>query len=366
MRTRTGKSLDYIFVGLLAFLIVAGFVVLASASSDVAQARFGDSYRYLTHQLLYGFSIGVIGFLVGVFVPYRVWQRIALPLLILSILLVLLVFTPLGVSAKGGDRWLAFGSVVFQPGELLKLTFFIYLAAWFSKNPGRTKRVSGGFLPFLILVGGVMGLLILQPSLSTAIIVFAASIATYFTAGGRLRFIVVAVLIIALAVSVFLYFNQPRLQRILTFLNPSADTRGAGYHINEAQTAIGSGGITGVGFGQSTAKLRYLPEPIGDSIFAIIAEEFGFVGSVTVITLFLFFIFRGLSIARHAGDNFGRFLVTGFVCIIGLQAFVNIAAISGLIPLTGVPLPFISYGGTALAVFMTMSGIIVHISRSGR
>ncbi len=354
---------DYAFVAFLLVLLIFGFVMLSSASSDLAQAQFGDSYYYLKHQALYGLSVGLIGFFVGAFVYYRRWEQWATPLLLVSLVLLLLVFTPLGFSAKGGERWLNLRLFTFQPGELIKLTFFIYLAAWVGRNQLRGKSVMKGLLPFMVLVGSVMLLLIMQPATTTAALIFGASLVMYFAAGARLRYIVAFVAIAAGVLAMLVYISPYRLQRVATFLNPNADQLGAGYHINQALLAIGSGGVSGVGFGQSTTKLHYLPEPIGDSIFAVIAEELGFIGSIALVLAFLLFVWRGLRIARASPDSFGRFLVTGFTCMIGLQAFVNIAAISGLIPLTGVPLPFVSYGGTALAVFLTMSGIMVNVSR---
>lgn len=354
---------DYAFLGFLILIVIFGLVMLASASSDLAKARFGDSYYYLNHQLLYGLLSGIVGFVVGAFMYYRHWERWSTVLLVISLVLVLLVFTPLGFSAKGGDRWLNLGGFTFQPSEFLKLTFFVYLAAWISKNQSRGKSLFEGFLPFIILVGSVVLLLILQPSTTTAVLIFAASLITYFTGGARFRFLAATVLLGALALSLVIYITPYRLQRVLTFLNPEVDQLGKGYHINQALLAIGSGGLTGVGFGESTTKLKYLPEPIGDSIFAVIAEELGFIGALGVVLLFLLLVWRGLGIAKRAPDAFGRLVVTGFVCLLGLQAFVNIGAISGLLPLTGIPLPFVSYGGTALAVFLTMSGIIINVSR---
>ncbi|MBI5733315.1 cell division protein FtsW [Candidatus Jorgensenbacteria bacterium] len=357
------SSPDYLFISLLFFLVIFGLVMLSSASSEKAQDQFGNSYYYVNHQIVYGLSIGLVGFLVGALVYYRFWEKFALPLLLLSLALVLLVFTPLGLNIKGGERWVAVGPVSFQPSELLKLSFFIYLGTWIGRSQSRSQSFGNGLIPFLFLVGGVMLVLLLQPSTTTAALIFTASILTYFTAGARLRFLVVAVLIAALAFSLLVYITPYRLTRVISFLNPSVDELGTSYHINQAQTAIGSGGIFGVGFGKSTTKLNSLPEPIGDSIFAVIAEELGFVGGILLIFIFLFFVWRGLAIARAAPDTFGRLIVTGFMSIIGLQAFVHIAAISGVTPLTGVPLPFISYGGTSLATFLMMSGIVVNISR---
>lgn len=363
---KTNSSPDYAFIGAFVLLVIFGLVMLMSASSDVAKTRFGDSYYYLKHQILYGLATGIVGFFIGAFVYYRRWERFATILLIVSLISAFLVFTPLGLSVKGSERWLSFGEFTFQPSEFLKLSFFIYLAAWISKNQIRSKSFLQGLFPFLILVGSVVVLLIFQPSTTTAALIFAASLITYFTAGARFRFLVVTVLLGALALSLVIYITPYRLERVLTFLNPEADLLGSGYHINQALLAIGSGRITGVGFGESTTKLNYLPEPLGDSIFAVIAEELGFVGALGVVFIFLFLIMRGLSIAKNTSDTFGKLLVTGFICLIGLQAFVNIAAISGVVPLTGVPLPFISYGGTALTVFLTMCGIMVNVSKYRR
>jgi cell division protein FtsW len=357
---------DYVFIGLVAVLTVFGLVMLTSASSDLAEARFGNSFYYLNHQLLNGLIAGGVGFLLGAFVYYRKWEKLAVPLLIFTIALLVLVFTPFGFTTKGASRWIDIGGFSLQPTEVLKLTFFIYLAAWLAKGKERSKELTAGFLPFMILIGIIMALIVFQPSTTTAAIIFAAALATYFTAGGRVKFLVAAVLLAALAFSVLVYITPYRLERVITFLNPDANELEQGYHINQSLIAIGSGGWFGVGYGQSTTKLRSLPEPIGDSIFAVIAEELGFVGASALIFVFLFLVLRGLSIARAAPDNFGRLLVTGFVTLIGIQVFVNIGAVTGLIPFTGVPLPFISFGGTALAAFLTMSGIIVNVSRYAR
>ncbi len=364
--SRRASAPDYVFAGLVVALTVFGLVMLTSASSDLAEARFGDSFYYLNHQVLNGLLVGVIGFLVGSFLYYRKWEKLAVPLLVLNIVLLALVFTSFGITAKGASRWVDIGGFSLQPAELLKLTFFVYLAAWFSKSGERGKRFLTGFLPFMILVGVIILLIVFQPSTTTAAIIFAAALATYFTAGGRLSFLVAAVLLVGLGLSILVYFTPYRMERITTFLNRDADNLEEGYHISQSLIAIGSGGWFGTGFGQSATKLRYLPEPIGDSIFAVIAEELGFVGASALVLAFLFLILRGLHIARAAPDNFGRLLTTGFITLLGIQAFINIAAVSGLIPFTGVPLPFISFGGTALAVFLTMSGIIVNVSRYSR
>lgn len=354
---------DYLFIVILTFLVIFGLVMLASASSDLGKIKFNDSYYYLKHQIIYGLSVGIVGFIAGTLIYYRRWEKAVTWLLLANIILLLLVFSPLGLDLKGSERWLNLGFFSFQPSELLKFTFLAYLAAWLSKSQRRSKSFLEGFLPFLILASTVGLLVFLQPSTTTAVVILAASLLVYFSAGAKWRFLIGAV-VLGLIVLGFLVYTTPyRFERIIGFLNPEADPLGRGYHINQTLIAVGSGGLTGVGYGQSTTKLNYLPEPIGDSIFAVIAEELGFIGSLTLVVLFLMLIWRSLLVARRAPDNFGRLLAIGFASLVGLQAFINIAAATGLIPLTGIPLPFISYGGTALAIFLTMAGIVANLSR---
>ncbi len=353
---------DYLFIAFLAILIIFGLVMLTSASSDLSRTKFGDSYYYLKHQILYGLLPGLAGFFIALFFNYQRWKKWGLLLLILSVVFLLLVFTPLGFKAYGSDRWLNIGGFGFQPGEFVKIAFLIYMAAWIGKSQNRGKSFTAGLVPFSILLASVLLPLVLQPSTTTAVLILAAAITMYFTAGAKVKFIFLIVLMGALAVVSLILATPYRLQRILGFINPGADPLGKTYQINQSLTAIGSGGIWGTGYGRSVTKLYYLPEPIGDSIFAVIGEELGFVGSLTLVFFFLLFVWRGLIIAKSAPDTFGRLLGTGFMALIGFQAFIHIGANSGLIPLTGVPLPFISYGGTALAVFLTMSGLVVNIS----
>lgn len=357
---------DVVFLSAAAALVIFGLVMLASASSDLSLRERGDSYAILLHQITNGFLLGVAGFLVGYFFYYRNWERFAVPLFILGIIALLLVWSPIGVTEKGSARWVSVKAFSFQPGELVKLTLIIYLASWLSRTPLRAKHLGEGFLPFLLIVGLVVALLLLQPATSTALIIVTGSLILYFMGGARIRFFALAVVVAIAAFGAVIATTPYRLERVEALLNPTADPLGTGYHLSQAKLAIGAGGVTGVGFGQSTTKLHYLPEPLGDSIFAIIGEELGFVGTGALLACFTILVIRGFAIARKAPDPFGRLMAVGFVSIIGLQAFVNIAATSGLIPPTGVPLPFISYGGTALAVFLTMTGIIGNISRYAR
>ena len=354
---------DYVIVFCLAALVIFGLVMLVSASSNLGQFRFGDSYYYIKHQLLYGFLPGLIGFFAASRIYYRRYQKIAVFLGLISVTLLFLVFTPLGFSSGGADRWLKIGPITFQPAEIVKLTFIVYLAAWLGGNKERSQNLAKGFLPFLIISALVGALLLKQPSTSAAVILIATALIIYFASGAKLSYLAGMILLGILALALVIYLTPYRFNRVLNFLSPDTNPQGGGYHINQALIAIGSGGWFGVGYGQSTTKIKYLPEPIGDSIFAVIAEELGFIGSAILIIIFLILILKVFSLAKKSPDRFGKLLLIGFASLIAIQTFTNIAAISGLIPLTGSPLPFISYGGTALAVFMTMGGVIVNISK---
>lgn len=351
-------------VMIFVFIIVAfGLVMLSSASSDLAKIKFGDSYYYLKHQILMGLIPGLIGFFLASVIYYQYYKKLAVIFFIFSILLLILVFSPLGISAGGATRWLKLGPLIFQPSEFLKFSFIVYIAAWLSGSERRKNVFFEGYAPFLIICGLVSFILLIQPSTSAAAILIAAALAVYFASGAKISYIagtVILGLVVFLAIS---YLTPYRWQRIVSFVDHSQNILGSNYHINQSLIAIGSGNIFGVGYGESTTKIHYLPEPIGDSIFAVIAEELGFIGSAGLILCFLFLVTRIFILARRSKDQFGQLLLVGFGGLIGFQTFINIGAISGFLPLTGTSLPFISYGGTALTVFMFISGIIVNISK---
>jgi len=364
---------DYAFLFCALLLTVFGLVMLSSASSDLGKLESNDTYVYLKHQIVYGLSFGIIGFLFAFFVDYRFWRKIAALMLLANLILLILVFTPLGIQHGGASRWLNLGFMTLQPTELLKFTFIVYLAAWLApKSRGgkneRQNNFASGYLPFLAICGLVAVLIVAQRSTSAVVIIMAAGLLVYFTSGARLSFIFGTFFLGLLALALLISFSPYRMERVQTYLNmffnPEAvDYESSAFQIEQARISIGSGELLGVGFGQSTAKFKRLPEPIGDSIFAVIAEELGFVGAVSLIFIFMAFFTRGFIIAKKSGDQFGKLLCVGFTSVMAIQAFMNIAAISGLMPLTGVPLPFISYGGTSLAVFLTMTGVIGNISK---
>ena len=360
-RRRRRKS-DLIIVFCTFFLVIAGLVMLASASSNLGKIRFDDTYHYLKHQLIFGVSFGLIGFFLASKIYYRFYEKIAVILILVGLGLLLLVYTPFGFQTGGAERWIQLGPISFQPAEFMNIAMIVYLAAWLRKKE-RTKKVLKGLVPFLIVVGLTTYLLLKQPSTSSAAILLAVSLIIYFASGTKFSHVLAIILIGVIAFGSVIYLSPYRWERIQSFLNPEANQLSSGYHINQTLIAIGSGGLWGVGYGQSTTKIKYLPEPIGDSIFAVIAEEMGFVGTGVLMGIFLLLILRTFQIAARARDKFGHLLLVGFGSLIAIQAFVNIAAVSGVIPLTGAPLPFISYGGTALVSFMTIAGIINNVSK---
>lgn len=362
MARRKG-NIDYSVLIVIVLLIFFGFAALASASSDLGKERFDDPYFYLKQQLLHGFIVGLVGGIAGYLIDYRKYKKWAPLLLAAGIGALVLTFSPLGYSSGGAQRWLQIGQISIQPSEILKIAFIIYLAAWLSSTrTNRQKSISEGLLPFLAISGIIGTLLILQRSTSAALIILSGALAMYFAAGAQKKHIIATIALGTAALSIIVLLTPYRLERVKSYLNPEKGAEEESYQLNQALLSIGSGGLLGVGFGGSTAK-RYLPERIGDSIFAIIAEEFGFVGSMVIISLFLALVLRILLLARNSNDTFAKLLLVGFGTIIGIQAFIHIGANSKLIPLTGVPLPFISFGGTALAVFMTISGIVLNISK---
>lgn len=358
------KKADNILLGIVGFLLLGGIFTLASASLGLLLESGGSVARVVGKQIAYGFGIGGLLFAVTSTLRYRYWQKIALPFFLFAFGLSLLVFIPqIGFSAGGARRWIMLGPIFFQPSELLKFGFVVYLASWISTRQKILTTFRSGFLPFVVLIAAVGTVFVLQPDIGTFTVVMVAAIALFFIGGGRLRQLAFLILL-GLIFLVLLSMLEPyRLSRIITFLHPSADLQGAGYHIRQALISLGSGGLWGRGFGMGRQKFNYLPEPTGDSIFAVLGEEFGFIGTIVLVIGFLAFAMRGLAISRQAPDNFGRLLGSGIVILITVQSFINIAAMINLVPLTGLPLIFISQGGSALAIALAQVGVLVNISK---
>ncbi len=366
-RTSTSGSVDYLLLLIVGTIVLFGLVMLLSASAPSGYAEFADSYYFVKHQIIFGLLPGIGALIAFSKIPYTFWRKHAWNLLILSIVLLVLVFIP-GLSAGIGTAhsWISIGGVFsLQPSEIVKLTFLFYLAAWLAVRDKQSVRdVHGGFLPFVGVLGTIILLLILQPDTGSMAIIAAMSLIVYFVAGAPVAYIV-GLMAAGLGGLGLLIASSPyRAERLTTFLHPELDPQGIGYHINQALLAIGSGGFFGLGYGHSRQKFQYLPEVAGDSIFAIISEEMGFFIAALTIGLFLLFLWRMLRVAKHAPDQFGKYVVVGIAAWIVIQAFVNIGSMLALMPITGVPLPFISYGGTSLAISLAAIGVVLNVSKS--
>ncbi|MBU1036757.1 putative lipid II flippase FtsW [Patescibacteria group bacterium] len=359
---------DLIFISSLAVLCFLGLLMLSSASSVQAFQKFNDSYYFLKHQITRGLLPGLLAFVLLSRISYRYWKKYAFWLLVISLALLVLVFIPgIGVVYNNAHSWIKIGGLSFQPTEVVKLTFLIYLASWFDKkNKQEMKNPEYSLIPLLSLLGLIIFLILAQPDTGSLLIILAIALMVYFAAGAPWKYILSMVaaglIVLIIAVQIAPY----RLDRFTSFLHPEKDPQGKGYHISQAKLAIGTGGIFGLGIGKSRQKFNYLPEVSGDSIFAIIAEEMGFIFSLIIIILFLMLMIRGFKIARASPDNYGMLLALGITGWFSFQAFVNIAGMVAILPLTGIPLPFISYGGTALFVSLAACGILVNISKYSR
>jgi cell division protein FtsW len=358
------KGIDRTLLGIIVILVVFGFFIFSSASLGLL-AREGARFSSVAFsQIVFGIFCGGIALFLTSQLFYRHLRKYAFYIFISTILITLAVFIPgIGMEHGGAHRWIQIGGFTMQPAELLKIGFVIYLATWLSGTQKTIQSFTYGTLPFVGIVAVTGAILLAQPDTDTFLIMAAAAVAMFITAGGSWRDVFLmfmsGVVLIAL-----LAFTRPYIMnRILTFVDPSLDPQGKSYQIQQALIAVGTGGALGRGFGQSIQKFEYLPEPIGDSIFAVYAEEFGFFGSSLLIIVFSFFTFRGYKIASHATDLFGMLLVVGIMTLIAVQAFLNIAAMLALAPLMGLPLPFISHGGTALLATLASIGIVLNVSK---
>jgi len=359
------RTIDTPFLLVLCALIVAGLLIFTSAALSLLAADGGASFTSVAvSQLLLGLFLGGIALVVLARLDYRLLRPYTPYFFGVSVVLSLLVFVPhIGLSLKGAARWINLGPVSFQPEELLKFATILFLAAIYGARMRTVNTWRGGIVPLGLVAGSAMVILLLQPDTAGVAIIGMAAVAVLFAAGGRITHLLILALIGAAAIAGAAYERPYVAQRIETFFNQAGDPQGAGYQLQQSLIAVGSGGLTGRGFGQSLEKFSYLPEPIGDSVFAVAGEEFGFVGSVALVLLYALFALLGLRIAARAPDPFGGLLVVGLVALIVGQSFFNIASSLGLVPLVGVPLVFVSHGGTALAIALAETGMILSVSR---
>lgn len=360
------KKIDTFFLGIVLSLLLFGMLMFISASFGVLakdQAKFSG---ILFNQIVLGFFGGLFALWVAYKIPYEFWRKNAFYIFLVGIVITALVFIPgLGFSHGGATRWLSFGPISFQPVEFLKIAFIIYFAAWIAwvKPKNAVEHGKKIVIPFLILFGVVTIILVQQPDIKSLILLMSTGIVMMFVAKIPFKYIAGIFVMGLVGFAMVVILKSHVLERVLTFVDPSRDPRGASFQLNQAQIAIGAGGLWGRGLGQGIQKFTFLPEPQGDSIFAVIGEELGFIGSFITIILYVMFALRGLRIASRSPDMFSRLLVTGLVILLTAQSFLNIASIAGLFPLTGVPLVFISHGGTSLMFALFSVGIILNISK---
>lgn len=364
---RRTRSVDSLLFFTTTVLVIGGFLIFMSASLGLL-ARDGAQFSDLaTSQLLLGVVGGFVALVVSSNIPMKFFRTYAFHLFAASALLTALVFFPvIGLELNGARSWLNFGVTTFQPAEALKIGYVLYLATWLARRSKKSASLVERVGPFVILTALVGGLLLLQPDTGTFVVIAASGAAMFFASGAKWKDIALLGLAGALFIGAFISFHPHALERIATFVNPAADPLGAGYQVQKSLIAVGSGEVLGRGFGQSIQKFTTLPEPTSDSIFAVFAEEFGFVGAAILVLGFLVFALRGLWVAARSADAFSGLVAVGIVILIVVQSFLNIGSMLAVFPLTGLPLIFVSHGGSALFMALASVGILLNISRTAR
>lgn len=348
-------------------LLVFGLVMVSSASVVLSYNNFGNNYYYLSHQFFRGVLPGLVLMILFARTDYRIFKKYSPYFLLITLLSLIVVFIPgISLDAKGASRWIVIAGMSFQPSEIAKLAFIIYLAAWLEQRKSKINDLHQGFIPLIMILALVAIPILKQPDFDTLIVMSALTFIMYFMAGAGLNYIAVMIAGGITAFLILIKLAPYRMNRLMVFMHPELDPQGIGYQINQSLLALGSGGLLGVGLGHSRQKFNYLPEPMGDSIFAVTGEELGIIGVVFLIFLFAIFAVRGTHIVEKTNDDFGKFLAVGITSLIILQALMNMGAITALIPLTGTPLPFISYGGSSILSSLMAVGILLSISKYGK
>jgi cell division protein FtsW len=354
----TRNPVDRVLLGVSILLAILGTFAIADASAPMAQANFGDSLYFVKQHLMW-LALGFVAMLVASHIPYVLWKKYSVHLFFIAIVLLIVVLIPgVGIKVLGARRWINLGFTSFQPSEVAKFALCLYFA--------RLTDAKRPLKSFLMVLAMTSGLIMLQPDLGTTIILVGIGFMQLFISSVPLIEMAKVLAAGVLGALGLILTSDYRRERLLTYFSHSDDPRGISYHINQVLIALGSGGIFGVGLGQSRQKYLFLPESATDSVFAVIAEEIGFIGSAALILLFVFFLYRGLKVAQNAPDTFATLLAGGIVSWLAIQFFLNISSMVALTPLTGVPLPFFSYGGTSLTLLMTGIGILLQISRHAK
>ena len=356
------EGYDLVILLMAVALTCFGVVMVYSASSVMAAKRFNDGFYFLKRQGVFA----LLGFAMMAFamrVDYQQWRRIAVPLLIGCLVLLLLVFVPgIGGTAKGASRWLRFPGFSFQPSELAKIALIIYMAYSLDKKQEKLRFFSTGFLPYMVVLALLIAILLMQHDLGASLTLGAVSLSMLFIAGARPRYIL-GMFVMAVP---FLYYaiwtKSYRLARIKIFLDPWKDPTNAGFQIIQSWLAFGTGGIFGQGLGEGKQKLFYLPEAHTDFILSVVGEELGFIGVIVIAAMFFLLVQRSFRVALQAEDDFGRFLAFGITVLLGIEGFVNMGVVTGLLPTKGLALPFISYGGSSLIITLFAVGVLLNVS----
>jgi len=355
---------DKFFFLLVMLLLAVGFVIFYSASQSLLGRSSGAGFGLVAIKQFMILLVGFVGLIIFSNIPYKHYRTVAFWFFLATVIFNILVFIPgIGFASGGAKRWIDLGFLTFQPSELLKLGFVMYAACWLSAERERIQSLLKGILPFLAIVAVPLVILLKEPDTGTFLVLFAAALGMLLLAGARWKHLLMLVIFSIIAILLLAVWKPYIRDRLETFFDPTKDMQGQSYQINQALIAVGSGGIFGRGFGQSTQKFNFLPEPIGDSIFAVLCEEFGLLGGSILIIIYTLFFAWGIKIAMRVSDQFGRLLAAGLVILISAQAFINISSMLGIIPLTGVPLTFVSHGGSALIIALIEAGIILNISR---
>lgn len=363
---RTTGGMDQLLLVVTLLLVGIGIVMVYSASGVLAATRHQDTAYFLRKQLIAA-GLGLAVLIILSRVPYQLYQKLVYPILGLSLLLLILVLIPgVGVKVRSASRWLRFGPLVIQPSEFAKLAIIIFLAYSMARKHEKIRDFSIGFLPHIIVAGIFILLIEKEPDFGTAMALAGITFLMLFVGGTRLTHIFLGFLVGAPVIAYAILKNKMRLERLTTFWDPFQYAQDAGYQLVHSLYALGSGGFWGLGLGKSREKLFYLPDSHTDFIFAILTEELGFFGGFVVLSLFLILVFRGLAISLRARDLFGAYLATGMTVLLGLQAAINMAVVSGILPTKGLSLPFLSYGGSSLLVSMAAVGILLNISAQAR
>ena len=357
------RGFDLLLIGVTALLLLGGLLVIASASGPLAARYHGSSLILLRNHLIH-LSVGLLGLWVAMHIPYNRWQQWA-PVALLAIfaLLILVLIPGVGHQVSGARRWLRLGVFNFQPSELLKLVLVVYVASYLNRKPGLVAQFFRGVLPNLAVMGVFSVLVVLQPDFGTMVVIALTLLLMIFVGGGKPGHILASLLGFC-AIGGWLVLSQSyRMRRIFAFLDPWSDRLDSGFQIIQSYLALGSGGWFGVGLGDSREKQFFLPDAHTDFIFSILGEELGLVGVLTAMALFALFLWRGYRISFMAGEDFGRYLAYGITSLFALQILLNMAVVMGMIPTKGLPLPFISYGGSSLVTSLFMVGVLLNVGR---